>query len=40
MYSGWDKGGNCTDVWMDKATTLLDHAFSWTQTVRCPCSIC
>jgi hypothetical protein len=28
MYSGWDKGGNYTDEWMDKAITFLDHAFS------------
>jgi hypothetical protein len=27
MYSGWDKEGNYTNEWMDKATTLLDHAF-------------
>jgi hypothetical protein len=26
--------------WMDKATTFLEHAFSWTQIVWCPCSIC
>jgi hypothetical protein len=40
MYSGWDKGGNYTDEWMDKDTTFLDHAFSRTQIVRCPCSVC
>jgi hypothetical protein len=40
MYSGWDKGGNYTDEWKDKATTSLDHAFSRTQIVRCPCSVC
>jgi hypothetical protein len=40
MYSGWDKGGNYTDEWMDKATSFLDHAFSWTQIVRCPCCVC
>jgi hypothetical protein len=28
MYSGWDKGGNYMDEWMDKATIFLDHAFS------------
>jgi hypothetical protein len=28
------------DEWMDKATTFLEHAFSWTQIVLCPCSIC
>jgi hypothetical protein len=39
IYSGWDKGGNYTDEWMDKATTFLDRAFSWTQIVRCPCSL-
>jgi hypothetical protein len=38
MYSGWDKGGNYTDGWMDKVTTFLDHAFSWIQIVRCTCS--
>jgi hypothetical protein len=26
--------------WMDKAIAFLDHAFSWTQIVRCPCSVC
>jgi hypothetical protein len=40
MYNGWDKGGNYTDEWMDKATTFLDHDFSWTQIVQCPCSLC
>jgi hypothetical protein len=40
MYSDWDKGRNYTDEWMDKATTFLDHAFSRTQIVRCPCSVC
>jgi hypothetical protein len=40
MYNGWDKGGNYMDEWMDNATTFLDHAFSWTQIVRCPCSVC
>jgi hypothetical protein len=40
MYSGWDKGGKYTDEWMDKATTFLDHAFSRTQIVWCPCSRC
>jgi hypothetical protein len=39
MYSGWDKGRNYTYEWMDKATTFLDYAFSWTQIVRCPCSL-
>jgi hypothetical protein len=38
MYSGWDKGGKYMDEWMDKATTFLDHAFSRTQIVWCPCS--
>jgi hypothetical protein len=40
MYSGWDKGGNYTDEWIDNATLFLDHAFSRTQIVRCPCSLC
>jgi hypothetical protein len=40
MHSGWDKGGNYMDKRMDKATTFLDHAFSRTQIVRCPCSVC
>jgi ferredoxin-like protein FixX len=40
IYSGWDKGGNYTDEWMDKATTFLDRAFSRTQIVRCPCRRC
>jgi hypothetical protein len=40
MYSGWDKGGNYTDEWMNKATTFLDRAFLWTQIVRCPYSQC
>jgi hypothetical protein len=40
MYSGWDKGGSYMDEWMDKAITFLDHAFSWTQITRCPCSVC
>jgi hypothetical protein len=40
MYNGWDKGGNYTDEWMDKATIFLDHAFSQTQIMRCPCSRC
>jgi hypothetical protein len=40
MYSGWDKGGNYTDEWMDKATSFLDQAFSQTQIVQCPCSVC
>jgi hypothetical protein len=40
MYSDWDKGGNYTDKWMDKTTTFLDRAFSWTQIVQCPCSLC
>jgi hypothetical protein len=34
------KGGNYTNEWMDKATTFLDRAFSWTQIVWCPCSRC
>jgi hypothetical protein len=25
---------------MDKAIDFLDHAFSWSQIVRCPCSRC
>jgi hypothetical protein len=29
MHSGWHKGGNYMDEWMDKATTFLDHAFLW-----------
>jgi hypothetical protein len=40
MYSGWDKEGNCTYEWMDKATTFLDCAFSRSKIVRCLCSIC
>jgi hypothetical protein len=40
MYNGWDKGGNYTNEWMDKATTFLDHAFSRTWIVQCPCSVC
>jgi hypothetical protein len=40
MYSGWDKGENYTDEWMDKATTFLDRAFLWTQIMWCPCSLC
>jgi hypothetical protein len=40
MYSGWDKGGNYTNEWMDKAIAFLDHAFLWTKIVCCPCSIC
>jgi tRNA G26 N,N-dimethylase Trm1 len=40
MYSGWDKERNYTDEWMDKDTTSLDRAFSQTQIVRCPCSLC
>jgi hypothetical protein len=40
MYSGWDKGENYTDEWMDKAIAFLDHAFSRTQIVRRPCSLC
>jgi hypothetical protein len=40
MYSCWDKWGNYTDEWMDKATTFLNRAFSWTQIVQCPCSRC
>jgi hypothetical protein len=39
MYSGWDKGADYTDEWMDKAATFLDRAFLWTQIVRCPCSL-
>jgi hypothetical protein len=40
MYSGWDKGGNYTDEWMDKTITFLDRAFSQTQIVRFSCSLC
>jgi hypothetical protein len=40
VYSGWDKGENYTDEWMDKVTVFLDHAFSRTQILRCPCSVC
>jgi hypothetical protein len=40
MYSGWDKDGNYIDEWMDKATTFLDRAFSWSKIVRCPYSRC
>jgi hypothetical protein len=40
MYSAWDKGGNYMAEWMDKPTTFLDCAFSRTQIVRCPCSLC
>jgi hypothetical protein len=40
MYSGLDKGGNYTNEWMDKATTFSDRAFSRTQIVWCPCSLC
>jgi hypothetical protein len=28
------------DEWMEQAIAFLDHAFSWTQIVRCPCSVC
>jgi hypothetical protein len=40
MYSGWDKEGNYTDEWMDKKITFLNHAFSLSKIVWCPCSIC
>jgi hypothetical protein len=40
MYSGWDKEGNYTDEWMDKTTAFLDHAFSLSKIVRCPCGRC
>jgi hypothetical protein len=40
MYSGWDKGGNNMDEWMDKATAFLDCAFLRSKIVRCPCSLC
>jgi hypothetical protein len=33
-------GGDYTDEWTDKATTFLECAFSWTQIVQCPCSLC
>jgi hypothetical protein len=28
------------DEWIDKATTFLDHALSWSKIVWCPCSLC
>jgi hypothetical protein len=28
------------DEWMDKATTFLDRAFSWSKIVWWPCSLC
>jgi hypothetical protein len=40
MYSGWDKWENYMNEWMDKATTFLDRAFSWSKIVWCPCSLC
>jgi hypothetical protein len=40
MYSGWDKEENYTDQWMNKVTTFLDCAFSWTKIVWCQCSRC
>jgi hypothetical protein len=40
MYSGWDKEGNYTNEWMDKATTFLDRALSQSKIVRHPCSRC
>jgi hypothetical protein len=40
IYSGWDKWGNYTDEWMDKATTFLDRAFLLSKIVQCPCSRC
>jgi hypothetical protein len=40
MYSGWHKRGSYTDEWIDKATAFLDYAFSQTQIVRWPCSVC
>jgi hypothetical protein len=40
MYNGWDKGGNYMDEWMDKAIAFLNCAFSRTQIVWCPCSLC
>jgi hypothetical protein len=40
MYSGWDKEGNYTDEWMNKATAFLDHALSQSKIVRRPCSRC
>jgi hypothetical protein len=40
MYCRWNKGGNYTDEWMDKATTFMDCAFSLSKIVRCPCSRC
>jgi hypothetical protein len=38
IYSGWDKEGNYTDEWMDKGTTFLDRAFSFSKIMQCPCS--
>jgi hypothetical protein len=40
MYSGWDKRRNYTNEWIDKATTVLDRAFSRSKIVRCPCRRC
>jgi hypothetical protein len=42
MYSGWETGGggDYTDEWMDKTIDFLDRAFSQTQIVWCPSSIC
>jgi hypothetical protein len=39
IYSGWDKGKNYTDEWMEKATTFLDRAFLRSKIVRCPCNL-
>jgi hypothetical protein len=39
MYSGWDKGENYTDEWMDNSTTFLDRAFLRIQIVWCSCSL-
>jgi hypothetical protein len=40
MYNGWNKGGDHSDEWMIKTTAFLDHAFSRTKMVRCPCNGC
>jgi hypothetical protein len=34
------RGGNYMVEWMDKAIAFLDCAFSQTQIVWCPCSLC
>ena len=40
MYNGWNKDGNYSEEWMTKTTAFLEHAFSRTKLVRCPCSRC